>query len=176
MAVKHDGEYYRITNISVDYNLNTVVIGVRMYSADCERLLELSAESKYPSFSSQAHAYLGKSSSEIEDYISSRKIGNDEELELALKGDEEFSKKYNRHKEICSELSKLEASLLKENINIDGLKFKELWKECGLVQDLWKAPNITGYKNYRFALKGENITREEAYTELKKILGNCEDC
>lgn len=179
MAIKCNGEYYRLISGEVNYPNNTVFATFDLYKQESDRLREKALLEDVNTLKSDILAKMQDEVSLLGKYVKDTynlDINDISDGEKFLQQHSDVAQKANILNEMQAESLTLRDDLLIKDININKLKYKDVWVELGLTEEMCKKINYDG--RLGMALSGlTEYTAASIYTEAKKsFVDVVEDC
>ena len=179
MAVKNDNGYYKITEMSVNYNQQRTSVTLDVYRNESARLLEKEIGVTVNNFLNNAYSYINEQQEMLDAALEKTpdKVLYDDadsffedHLDLKNQRDELFSK--------YDEYELLRMRLLTIGVDYDSLQYKNLWESLGLTKDLCSPVDKLGL--IRISLDDiKDVDLNGLYKNIKETLsrdGKTEDC
>ena len=177
MAIIFDDKYHKITKTVTDFVHETTEIEMNVYSNEETRELEKRIENKRATFKGNVHNLLEQNMLGLMEKTSKIKpVDEIEDAEEFFKEHPEIEKEYRKIQEIQDEGLILADEITKVEVDIEKLKYKELWQTLGLDEELCKRIEYLGTK--MIGVDGiQKAELPELYLAVKtKIVGEIVDC
>lgn len=177
MAIFFDEKYHKITKTVTDFVNETTEIEMNVYSNEGTRELEKRIENKREAFKGNVHNLLEQNMLGLMEKTSKIKpVDEIEDAEEFFKEHPEIEKEYRKIQEIQDEGLILVDELTKVEVDLEKLKYKDLWKTLGLDEELCKRIDYLGTK--MIGVDGiQKAELSELYSVVKtKIVGEIVDC
>lgn len=177
MAIIFDNKYYKVINSTNDYTTKMTDVKMSVYGSQETRerekkLVEIAESVKY-----NIGAKLQENMQDLIDETAKIKpLDEINDVETFYTEHPEIEAKKNLVESIQEEGLKVIDSILKKPINFKGLKYKKIWEEQGLVEELCVPIDYKGELDLTIGrLLNADLT--EIYNAVKeKVVSDVEDC
>lgn len=177
--ISKTNSYFKILAIENDLIANSSQITCMVYETEEDRNREKILEPLSTTFVNNARDYIYNLEQDLQAIARNEKdfenIDSDSDLEQFLKDHPDINEKNNELQDKSRELNELCQQLLTADIDIDTLKYKDLWTSMGFTLEMCKKIN-------RYLIKAgfdhitDTVNMPLLYDQLKTRIENPIDC